>query len=297
MFKLSFYPLAITNPESQVFLLFSYEVGFFNETPLPIIDALLSYKNIHLNVLNITEYSKNSPLEKWVEDGALFSSDYLTVHTSDVVRMLTLWKYSGSYFDLDIIVKKLVSTVGSNFACVEAKGLLNNAVLNFNSTTGKNFTENYFKKLIANFNGNSWAGNGPEILTSIAQELCCITDPLEMPYVECNGFKVLPPDTCFAIDWFESNKLFGEEYLYEVMERTKHSFAVHFWNSMTGSKITPLKFNSGDYTIKELINGVVLAVKNNFLGTTKHPTNSNSAYVQLAKRYCPRVFAVSEGYL
>lgn len=88
------------NPDHEVFVLFTSQVGFRNQTPLPIIDALLSYPNINFNYLNLTEYAEHTPLSKWMKQGELFRSSYVNSHTSDILRYLSLWKYSGTYLDL-----------------------------------------------------------------------------------------------------------------------------------------------------------------------------------------------------
>jgi lactosylceramide 4-alpha-galactosyltransferase len=80
--------------------LFTSQVGFRNTTKLPIIDALLSYPNIHLNYLNITKYAENTPLEDWIQTDKLFRSKYVVSHTSDVVRFLSLFKFGGTHIDL-----------------------------------------------------------------------------------------------------------------------------------------------------------------------------------------------------
>ena len=80
--------------------MFTSQVGFRNTTRLPIIDALLSYPNVHLNYLNITKYAENTPLEDWIKTDTLFRSQYVISHTSDVARFLSLFKYGGTHIDL-----------------------------------------------------------------------------------------------------------------------------------------------------------------------------------------------------
>lgn len=74
------------NPEHQVYVLFTSQVGFRNASPLPIIDALLSYPNVNMYYLNLTQYAQNTPLKKWMARGALWTSDYVNSHTSDILR-------------------------------------------------------------------------------------------------------------------------------------------------------------------------------------------------------------------
>lgn len=104
------------NPGREVFVLFTSQVGFRNQTQLPIIDAILSYPNVHFNYLNITQYAEQTPLEEWMRNGKLFRSKYLVSHTSDVLRFLSLWKYGGTYLDLDTVTMKPFGALRPNFA-------------------------------------------------------------------------------------------------------------------------------------------------------------------------------------
>jgi lactosylceramide 4-alpha-galactosyltransferase len=81
---------ASQNPDWKIFVLFANDVGFRNVTPLPLIDAIQSYSNVNLRYVNITEYTKNTPLEKWILQRKMFESVYLNSHFSDVLRYLSL---------------------------------------------------------------------------------------------------------------------------------------------------------------------------------------------------------------
>ena len=78
---------------------------------MPIIDALLSYPNVHLNYLNLTKYAENTPLEEWIKTDKLFRSKYVISHMSDVLRFLSMYKYGGTYLDMG---KHLASLINLN---------------------------------------------------------------------------------------------------------------------------------------------------------------------------------------
>ena len=88
------------NPDHNIYVLFTSDVGFRNTSKLPIVDALLSYPNVHINHLNLTKYARNTPLEDWIKNDKLFRSHYVVIHTSDVLRLLSLYKYGGTYLDM-----------------------------------------------------------------------------------------------------------------------------------------------------------------------------------------------------
>ena len=132
---------AKANPSHQIFVLFASPVGFRNATPLPLVELILSYNNVHLNYLNITQYAEKTPLEEWIKKGDLFKSKYINAHTSDVLRYLTLWKYGGTYLDLDVVVRKPLDSIPSNYAGAENSKTINCAVLNLDRQFGFLFAD------------------------------------------------------------------------------------------------------------------------------------------------------------
>lgn len=63
---------ALHNPNFRVFVLFaSYSLLPKNN---PIVKAILSYKNVYLRQVNIWDYVKDTPIEKWFTEGELFQS-------------------------------------------------------------------------------------------------------------------------------------------------------------------------------------------------------------------------------
>lgn len=100
---------ALMNPDHNIHVLFTSQVGFRNTSRLPFVDVLLSYKNVHLNFLNLTRYAQKTPLEDWIKKGDLFRSQFVNSHTSDVLRYLSLWKYGGTYLDLGNACCKFIS--------------------------------------------------------------------------------------------------------------------------------------------------------------------------------------------
>lgn len=99
---------ARANPDADVYVLFLSPVRLKNilETRNVAIQALLSYSNIYFKHVTLSRYVEGTPLESWYKTGALKNSQWPTSHASDVMRYLTLWKYSGTYLDLDMVVLK-----------------------------------------------------------------------------------------------------------------------------------------------------------------------------------------------
>jgi len=91
------------NPNLSVNLLYLSPSPPSDRTNL-LIKQLLKYKNVHVNRIQVTEYMRNTPTEKWYSSGILDIDKWPNIHMSDVLRYLTLWKFGGIYLDLDVIV-------------------------------------------------------------------------------------------------------------------------------------------------------------------------------------------------
>lgn len=124
------------NPEWDVFLLFASPVGFINDSQAqqPILSALQTYSNIHMRNVNLWTYAKDTPIGKWLLDGQLFQSKYLNSHTSDFLRYLSLYKWGGTYLDLDVVVQQSFDQIPSNYAGAESDKFVAAGVLNFDHT-------------------------------------------------------------------------------------------------------------------------------------------------------------------
>ena len=239
-----------------MFLIFAKTVGFFNTSKIPVVDAILSYTNVHINYVNIYEYSENTPLESWVQDGILFNSTYVVTHTSDILRFLSLWRYTGTYIDLDVIIQKPIVDLGTNFACVQADNYINSAFMNLDMN-GRRIAEKFFDRTVKSFNPTVWIDNGPGAITKIIHEICNTSDSSQMTRDNCEGFAVLPTRECYEINYPEWKKFFDESSVDEVFRRIQNSTVVHFWNFMSSKE--------------------------------KLQTTSKSAYIKLAQKYCPKV--------
>lgn len=72
---------------------------------------------------------------------------------------------------------------------------------------------------------------------------------------------MLPIEQCYAIHWKQHNMFFKEEFLDEAMILLNNSIIAHVWNRLSSK--------------------------------AKLYKTSNSAYMQLAKQYCPKTFELS----
>lgn len=92
-------------------------------------------------MITVEEYVKETIAESFFQSGNFSKTKYFKIHLSDVLRLVTLWKYGGIYLDLDMIVLQRLDLWPKNFACLESKSYINNAVLGFDRNIGKNLSE------------------------------------------------------------------------------------------------------------------------------------------------------------
>ena len=97
---------AKTNPDSKVYLLYTCSIiGKVGDSP-EYVKQMLSYPNVRIWKLVISDYIKGTPLETWDFTGKVRSSKWPVAHASDILRFITLWKYGGTYVDMDFVILK-----------------------------------------------------------------------------------------------------------------------------------------------------------------------------------------------
>lgn len=106
------------NPKRDIYVLFTSPVGLVSNDS--IIDALLSYPNIHFRNLNPYTYSTGTPAEDWFKTDEIFLSRFPVAHMADYLRFLTLFRYGGVYSDLDVVFLKNLDDLPPNFSGAES---------------------------------------------------------------------------------------------------------------------------------------------------------------------------------
>lgn len=216
---------------------------------------------MNVNFLDLNEFAKDSPLQAFIESGRLQNAKFVVSHTSDVLRLLVLWKYGGHYLDSDVIVQKSLDLLPSNSACDDTCETVNGAVLNLDpNEVGRKWSEKFLNEMLKTFNGSDWGNNGPLLITRVLIESCKTNKSSEMiKQGDCEGFHVLPNKFCYPITGVFWYRFFKKRFSEKALRAVKESVVVHFWNNL--SKKTHLK------------------------------VDSNAAYVVLAKQFCPKVMA------
>lgn len=106
----------------QSFLLDLMESSIF-------VNALVGYKNVKIQILTDDELFRGTIAENFFKSGKFSNTTFYAANLANVFRFLILEKYGGTYLDLDVIVKKRLDLLPSNFACRESELFVNDAVL------------------------------------------------------------------------------------------------------------------------------------------------------------------------
>ncbi|XP_050426489.1 lactosylceramide 4-alpha-galactosyltransferase-like isoform X2 [Adelges cooleyi] len=212
--------------------------------------------------INLRSYANNTPLQNFITSKTIFTSNWPVSHTSDLLRFLTLWKFGGTYLDLDVVLMKSFNSM-SNFVAVESETAIASLVLNFSTDKlGKliaNLTVNDYAN---NYRGNDWGYNGPGVITRALQKICNTENISEMTKDKCQGFTVYDQDTFCPVSWKDWYSYFNSNTSAEVMKKINNSIGIHVWNNH--SKNTVVK------------------------------VGSTQPYGLIAQKYCPNVFSLAK---
>lgn len=131
------------NPERSVFMIFTSPVGLPMDVNQwsPAVKVLMKYPNIHFRNVQLKELSKHSPIEKWLDTTPIFESFAMYTHISDLVRMLLLYKFGGTYLETDVLLLKNLSLIQHNWMSLQNPKCLNNGAMDFSHEgVGHEFT-------------------------------------------------------------------------------------------------------------------------------------------------------------
>ena len=133
------------------------------------------YGNIKFAYYDPLEIAKGTKLQELFDNGKLVRSRYFVTDLSDVLRPMVVYKYGGTYMDLDFVALKPFPEPSEepNFIGLESgrwRGLINGAVFRFEK--GHEFLYNLASLVTDGFNGKHWAHNGPVAITRTWRKYC-----------------------------------------------------------------------------------------------------------------------------
>ncbi|KAF4533307.1 hypothetical protein B566_EDAN004428 [Ephemera danica] len=223
------------HPEADVYLLLLSPAAALNLSANPSVQVLLEhYINVHVLYVHLEDYFRDSLLEKWYQIGTLRASQYQQSHTSDAFRFFTLWKYGGTYLDLDIVLIKSLKGL-RNFAGAESNLDIAAGVLNFEPAQN-NLALECVLEIRDNFRGDDWGSNGPGVITRVLQRRCATRRVNLMNRERCDGFLVMPPYAFYPVTWKKWKLYFDEAHSDLTMRSLNQSYGIHVWNKFSITK-------------------------------------------------------------
>ncbi|KAH8392858.1 hypothetical protein KR215_004646 [Drosophila sulfurigaster] len=270
---------ALHNPNFQIFVLFAGPTYHYfgnssngsgsgsSQRYQPLIDAILSYRNVQLRQLNLWRFASGTPVENWLYDGPLFRSSFLSSHISDFLRYLTLYRYGGLHLDMDVVMLRSIEDLPPNYTGAEsnihlAAGVMNLAPNGF----GHEIAVSCLQDFMHNFNGKDVGNNGAGVITRVAQKLCGTKDVSVMldNRKRCLSFKVFERNAFYAVPWKRWRHFFEPQLLEQTLAHTKDSIVVNLWNKHSKQQVIKV--------------------------------GSSTAYGKYAEQHCPRSYAAAGEY-
>ncbi|KAH8263393.1 hypothetical protein KR044_008248 [Drosophila immigrans] len=254
---------ALHNPNLDIFVLFACPTSRHQYDSN--VDAILGYKNVRLRHVNLWRFAADTPIEDWIMKDELFRSKFLTNNISDLLRLLSLYRFGGIYMDMDVVVLRNFEEGTSNFLSAESDKYIANSVIGLEpSGFGHQLAELFLRSFQENFNGDIWAYNGPRNIFIVMTRVCGTDDvnAMQKDRQLCQGVKVFNYKAFFEIQGFHWAHFFEPKYANKTLQRLKNSYLTHVWN--------------------------------NFSFKRSLRVDSKAAYIQLAELHCPRVLAATK---
>ncbi|CRK97857.1 CLUMA_CG011232, isoform A [Clunio marinus] len=213
---------ALMNPDHEVFLIYASKDRLQNIERTQELHSILTYPNVHIYYINdLEKFTEGTPFEDFIKSRQLLDAKYPIEHTADVLRVLLLWKFGGTYTDTDTITRLPFDTLEPNFACQENEKYVVNGVWNMESADRSPLATLFAEHLTKNYDATTWAKNGPGLVTAVVSKLCGTESVTQMiAKKECEGFHVLPRKVCYPILYDEKSKLFNSSNADEIMTRS-----------------------------------------------------------------------------
>ncbi|KAH8262900.1 hypothetical protein KR044_001772 [Drosophila immigrans] len=258
---------ALHNPNFNVFVLFTSPTFLPDNQRFPILEAIRSYRNIQLRQLNIWRYAEDTPIGEWLKKGDLFQSKYLTEHTSDMLRLMTLYRFGGIYLDTDVVVLRSLEGLPLNYVGALDNITIGNGVIGLQHMgRGHKIGEILLTDLTQHYNGDAYVSNGPSLISRVLKGVCgtgSIPQMQEDPKY-CQGFQVFNSSVFYAINSAYWRDFFDPNKREDVMAQIKDSYLTHVWNKASYNQL----FKVG----------------------------TENAYGMLASQHCPKTFAAAGEY-
>ncbi|XP_063366830.1 lactosylceramide 4-alpha-galactosyltransferase-like [Cydia amplana] len=201
---------AKAHPDKQVYVIF---VSSLKESDCKsgVIAELATIPNVHFYRMNLKTYALHTPLENVSLLSLIWLGKWDNIKTRELIKALTLYKFSGTVMDLDVMVVGNLDKLGDAWASSDGDSFGSAIISVARGLSGMYYSRHYFRTLkqhIAKDLGMSMESPLKESL----QLLCNTTDITEMTREQCNGFQVYRSEF-FSLKTHSTNFTNATDYL------------------------------------------------------------------------------------
>lgn len=131
---------ARANPNWQINVLFTGPVATKKEKMIPM-KILKHYQNVKFFRIHVTKFSKNTPLEQLLTKRKPNLLCRIR-HSSDVIKLISLYRWGGVYLDMDVIVMKSFDSLAKNWVARDSDTEIGSSYLGISrDEVGKKFID------------------------------------------------------------------------------------------------------------------------------------------------------------
>lgn len=109
------------NPDRSVYVLFLSPELKCGDDVAAAFSLVTHYRNVRLRHVDLAAYTRDTPVEDFVGSGVMDDGLWPVEQLSDLMRILTLWKFGGVYVDLDVVSLRPMPRT-ANFISAEYPG-------------------------------------------------------------------------------------------------------------------------------------------------------------------------------
>lgn len=249
--------LAFHNPNLTIYVLFTDrgEPSTLSE-PFKLKELQVlkkKYGNVNAGLINLNNFVAGTALEHWYHCVSWRDGPYSSAHLSDGLRLITLSKFGGYFFDLDLVHMRPV-THYKNFVALIDLSHVGNAAMHAEyghpiiNIALEEFHKSYrYVRLLAEtpfyyspyFRSDVWGQNGPILMSHVLQRWCGVKELAKLNYITCRGFNVFPFSSFYPVYYNEWKDLFAQPAPYNLWDAKWFNelvIGVHTWNNLNAKQ-------------------------------------------------------------
>ncbi|KAF6207159.1 hypothetical protein GE061_018398 [Apolygus lucorum] len=244
------YSTASHNPKRHVILVFTCPLlqNYYEESPA-YVKAVLDLPNFSMALVNLNELYERSNLSMFSK-GALHEAAYPVEHNADIIRILLIYLFGGTYLDLDFVSTRSLDDLGTNYIAAELESAVATGAFNFEAKHP--YLKEFLKEMYQSYNPKEWNSIGPVLATSVLKKFCGLTQYdsthfTTIGHIARCGITVHSDQVFYPIRYWDWKLYMDPNNVIEELIKnndffTNKTYAFHVWNKNSAS--TPINVGS-----------------------------------------------------